>query len=132
MTEEFIAVRWSVVAPCNHEVILKEATYHDHVNGDHTVADADFRMQLEKYVKTTIENPRYIVADALNDCRCHFIDIVPVTTSSGESLRFLKVIVDVSLFPHEVVTWLPERKKVSTQGGIIYDKNRGFIKQQQI
>ena len=120
-------IRWAVTNPYNHEVILKQETYDKHIDGDHSEADAKVRRATEEQTKSVIKNPRYIVRDTNSGDRYQYIDVLPMESSGKQSLRMFKTIVDVSRYPHEVVTWMPVRNGIRMEGGIVYDSTRGII-----
>ena len=124
-------IRWSALNPYRHEVVLKQETFDSHIANDHDDKDATIRASLEDNAKESIKHPRYIVKDNLRDDRYQYIDIAPVTQTDTITLHFLKTIINTSRHPHEVVTWIPMRGKISVEkGGIVYDSAKGFIEEQ--
>lgn len=120
-------IRWTVKDPYLHDVVLRQDTYESHINSDHTDKDAMYRASLESVAKMAIEKPLYILRDKNFNDRHHYVDVFPAMKNGKPLLRFLKTIVDVSCEPHEVITWMPERKSVSAEGGILYDSHKGIV-----
>lgn len=127
------SIRWEVTDPFGRDIVLKQATYDDHVIGDHLSEDAKFRTKTESDAKKVLETPRYIVEDTEHADRMRYIDIVPVTNGKGIYLRLLMVVTDGSVIPNEVITWTPMKKiRIFEREGIYYDAKRGFTKKQQV
>ena len=112
---EDVTIRWEVEDPKARKVILKQSTYEEHIDKDHTDEDAAYRQNAEKQAKETIVNPQFIVRDEEDNDRHVYYKIVTVPYGNDRKrLRNMKVVVDTDRTPHEVVTWIVQSKLKDT------------------
>ena len=115
-------IRWRVTDPLGNDIILKEQTYTEHIQGDHQVRDSANRAAVEAQAKFTLTSPRFIIKNH-QEGRRKYLDLVDMPEGENFNNRTLTVIVDGD---NEVVTWIPKRSindSVRTEeGGMIYDK----------
>lgn len=60
--------------------------------------------------KLVIENPRFVIKDVNNDSRYKYLDLIEIVDDGKTKIRSIVVIVDTHVTPHEVVTWMIQRK----------------------
>lgn len=116
-------IRWQVEDPQNRQIILKQSTYEDHVDGDHAPQDAAFRKKVETQVKNTVVSPDFIIAD---NPRNLYYKLVGISNEDVIKLKTMRVVVDTDRTPNEVVTWVPMSKSKDTfkAEAIIYERGK--------
>lgn len=121
-------IAWSVNSPLGNEVILKQSTFDNHIEGEEKRSEKEVAnlQSVAKDVKRIVEKPRFIYCDANYDenKRCRYLDTVFMETSSA--IRSLVVIVDTDRTPNEVVTWTIKRdlkQENTTKDRILYDSH---------
>ena len=115
-------IRWIVTDPLGNDIILKEQTFIEHIQGDHQGKDSANRAAVEEQAKFTLTSPRFIIKNH-QEGRRKYLDLVDMPEGKDFNIRTLTIIVDGD---NEVVTWIPKRSindSVKTEeGGMIYDK----------
>ena len=113
-------VMWKVTNPFGQEVQLKRSTYNTHILNDNN------RIELEndEIIKSTIEKPRIIRLDKdFQDTRSIYFDIQHI--EALHDVYFVKVVVDYTCVPQDVVTALICRKLAKSEtGSVIYDSKQ--------
>lgn len=110
-------MRWEVTDPLGNKILLKNSTYSEHILASHSSKDANYRSQIEKESRQTIENPTLIVFDGTRNLYYRTIGIIDEVLK----IRTLKVVVETDRTPQEMVTWTILRKGDNVKGVIIYD-----------
>ena len=117
------SIRWKQKDPLGRTVILKESTFREHIESDHSPADAKYRTELERAAQSVLKEPRFIVMDSKNHGRDNYLDLAKAPAEDGSvMIKPMKVVVDKQREPHEVVTWIVQRKLSEiAKEGIVYE-----------
>lgn len=124
------SVRWSVMNPYGHEVVLRQETYDSHVVGDHDNSDAKMRKAIEEQAKIVIQSPSVIYEEEDHVGRYKYKGLITIPCDNNQmKLCGLLAIVDTDRTPHELVTWMAQNKVKDTlpEKGVVYDVYHGII-----
>ena len=121
-----VSVRWKEIDPQERIVILRQDTYDKHIDSDHSPADAQYRKRVEQQVRSTIQQPQYILQDKQHEQRHNYFRLIKVYRDDKQiKIKPMKVVVDADRTPNEVVTWHVQNSlsEPTTEEGIIYDRD---------
>ena len=114
---------WVAADPLKNTVVLCQDTFEHHITGGgKTQEDVQLRSNIAYEAKEVIENPRFILKDKDYNVnrREVYIDVRNIPERQG--LTILSVVVETTIEPREVVTFIPQRK-LGREGEVIYDAN---------
>ena len=63
--------------PLGNVIILKEATFTEHIQGDHQIKDSFNRAAVKEQVKYAIQYPRFIIKNGIEG-RFKYLDLVDI------------------------------------------------------
>jgi hypothetical protein len=115
---------WEKIDPQQRVVRLTQERFDDHIIGDHSEEDAQYRSQLVQFAGRTIENPLYIFKNSPNpdDSRLRYVNMDFISGKDGDaSLQIFVVVTDSQ--KEEVETFIPMKriKPGLIEGMVVYD-----------